>query len=205
MLRTIVAGAVAAAALAVPAPAALAHTPTFDCNFIAVQQEDVTGQAFVGVAWGYATDGGNPVSIRCYVEVNGSQVDTTVKGLYSEVGLAYDEDFRYFAGDTDVVTFHAEVCNPGCSRHDYQTVRGQIPDQTLLDLIDSVRQTVDNALDPAYRSACPILRLVGEAGLNILGLVVVDEEGVVYVAGQPVLCGPTAPATKGSVAYNTRD
>src|SRR5688500_11155395 len=78
VLKKIITAALAAGALALNAPVALADAPVYDCNFNSVQQADATGQNYEGAAWGWAVhpDGGN-VTIRCYVTVNGTEVSST--------------------------------------------------------------------------------------------------------------------------------
>lgn len=146
------------------------------CNYRAIQQEDATGQNFEGVAWGTAGDrNGGPVSVRCYTAVNGSEVSSTPTGS----GIAFAATagrLTYSAGETDVVTFHAEVCTTrGCFTDNYETERFQIPPQEVIDAINAI---VIEHIDPAL---CSILDDLA----GTYGPVVINEQGDIYVDGSP--------------------
>lgn len=104
MLRKLVVAVLVAGSLVAVNPApALAAAPTGDCAFHSVQQDDATGQNYEGVITAYAIDpDGRPISVRCYVTVNGTEVSSSPTG--SGVGFAAATGrITFSAGDTDVV------------------------------------------------------------------------------------------------------
>ena len=90
--------AVASGLLVAAAPPAQAAPLGFDCHFVVFSHVLLTGSptTFTGLAVGYSDINDNP-EIRCYVEVNGSDVASTPTGT----GI----DFAATAGQ---VTFTAE-------------------------------------------------------------------------------------------------
>ena len=132
MLKNITMASLTVCAILVTAPSALANDPLYDCDFSSVRQDAVTGQTFEGVASGYVVhlvDTG--ATIRCYIRVNGAEQTTTPTSAGATTGR-----LTYSAGNTDVVTFHAEVCSSshGCVTSDYETRRAQTPPQEINDL-----------------------------------------------------------------------
>ena len=111
-MRRVLFGALAAAAVAVSAPAAVADEPVAKCDFQSFQQGTLTGSSYVGVAFGYAVHaetGG--VALRCFVTVN----DVPAPDGSTEFGVsgpghatAYGT-VSFEAGDVDVVKFCTEV------------------------------------------------------------------------------------------------
>ena len=182
MFKKIMMAGLAVGALALGAPAAHADDPTFDCNFNSVQQEASTGQSFEGAAYGYVVHAGDAgATIRCYIAVNGSEVSSTPTGTGVTAGR-----LTYSAGDTDVVTFHAEVCTShGCSTHDYETVRQQIPPQEVIDALNAVIDLLnDNVFSQIDPTLCPLLAgLAGTYGPVTIGAdgdVSIDPLGLIW-------------------------
>lgn len=175
MLRRIIVGAVAAAALAVPAPAALADEPTYGCGYRLV--ETAASGAGQAVVWGYLAHAADTsATIRCSIVVNGNVAVTTDTGIVGPVKVVAGQG-QFSAGDTDVVTLRAEICTShGCVTKNSETTRTRIPPQEVLDLIFSLGDTLD-------ATVCGVTAIIGDAGFNILGLVVIHEGGDVYVAG----------------------
>ena len=166
MLKKILTAALAASALAFTAPVALADAPVYDCNFNSVQQEDATGQNYEGAAWGYVTHAeGGPVSVRAYITVNGSEVSSTPTG--SGTGAAFTQGrVTFSAGDTDSVVLWCEVTTThGTTRTPYTTTTSQIPPQEVLDLLDTVFQTVADVTKPADTIICLALKTLGAPGV----------------------------------------
>ncbi len=162
MFKKILTAALAAGALALNAPVALADDPVYDCNFNSVQQETATGQNYEGVAWGYATHpGGGTVSIRCYITVNGSEVASTPTG--TGTGAAFTQGRVTFAAtDSDNVLLWAEVTTDhGTTNHPYETTHTQIPPQAVLDVLDSVFDTIADVTKPADAVICLALKTAG--------------------------------------------
>ena len=167
MLRRIIVGSVAAAALTVPAPAALADEPTYGCDF---QVVETTNGAHQAVVWGYVVDPADTNTVlRCYIAVNGSEVVSTSPEPIGPVAFGVTQG-QFSAGNGDVVSYHAYVCtDQGCFTHDYETEQQQIPPQEV------------------YAAICGVTTVIGEAGLNVLGLVVVEPGGDVYLAHKLVI------------------
>ena len=190
MFKKILISSLALGTLALGAPAAQADDPQFACNFRAVQQQDATGQNFEGAAFGYvAHPGDGTATIRCFIAVNDSEVTSTPESTPTPAGVSATAGrLTYFAGETDVVTFHAEVCTShGCFVHDYETVRQQIPPQEVIDLLISVIDTIDailigiekDVIDPIV---CPIL--IGLEGDYAPLPIVINDQGDVFIAGE---------------------
>ena len=189
MFKKIMMAGLAVGALALGAPAAQADDPTFDCNFNSVQQEASTGQSFEGAAYGYIVHAGDAsATIRCYIAVNGGEASSTPTGTGVTAGR-----LTYSAGDTDVVTFHAEYCTShGCTTHDYETVRQEIPPQEVWDLLFALAETLDAALAPVFDAitniektvidpaVCPVL--AGLAGTY--GPVTINAQGDIFIDGE---------------------
>ncbi len=130
MFKKIMVAALAAGALALNAPVAMAEPPQFDCGFDSNQQELATGQNYEGVIYGYRTDAG---SLRCYITVNGSDVgaDVEVNGPGANA-----ERISFAAADTDSVQICWEGSGipSGCA----DSTHTQVPPQAVIDLLDSI-------------------------------------------------------------------
>ena len=159
LFKKIMMAGLAVGALALGAPAAHADDPTFDCNFNSVQQEASTGQAHEGAAYGFVVHAGDTsATIRCYIAVNGGEASSTPTSVGVTAGR-----LTYSAGDTDVVTFHAEVCTShGCFIHDYETVRQDVPPQEVWDLLFSLAETLDATLAPVYAAIDGVITLLND-------------------------------------------
>lgn len=166
MLKKLMLASLAAGALALNAPAALADNPTYDCNFNAVQQDDATGQNFEGTAYGYAyhTSGGT-VTIRCYLTVNGTEVSSTPTGSGDPAAFTQGR-VTFQAGDTDVVLLWAEVTAHGTTtRTSYPTSTSQLPPQEVIDVIDDIFGIIADVTKPADVIICGGLQAAGTPAL----------------------------------------
>ena len=108
-MRPFAIAALLAAALA-GVPAAHADSPLFDCNFHTIAQATLTGgeNTFVGIAYGYvASTGVEPVSIRCYVLVDGTEAASTPVGTGTSVATAHGM-ITFTATESQDVKFCAE-------------------------------------------------------------------------------------------------
>ena len=178
-MRThVLAAVLAAAALTTQAPAAQAGEPEHQCSYDALSHDAVTGQTFEGVVWGYVVHaGGGPVQIRCYVTVSGVEQDSTDLPVFVDgVGLAFGR-LTFAADPTERVEVCSEVTTPhGSFDHCYgATNSGPFPPQEWFDLVDDAIAATD---------LCTWTRLIGGRGFNVLGQVVVDADGDVYLAGK---------------------
>ncbi len=166
MLKKILTASLAAGALALNAPVALADAPVYDCNFNSVQQETATGQNYEGAAWGFAVHAeGGPVSIRCFITVNGTEVTSTPTGTGS--GAATTQGRVTFAAtETDVVVLWAEVTTVhGTTSTPYQTTNTQIPPQEVIDVLNAVFDTFADVSKPADAVICLGLKTAGVPGV----------------------------------------
>ncbi|HVF04827.1 MAG TPA: hypothetical protein VNA20_08310 [Frankiaceae bacterium] len=179
MLKNLAVSTVAAAALALGAPAATADAPVYDCRLRSVQQDDVTGSAYRGVLAGViAHDADSALSIRCRITVNGVTQAQTPVGSGTTVAATHQE-VSFAAGGSDVV----QVCADYSSGHGSGTTCItvgiiQIPPQEVYELFD-------NAPPPNWYDSvvCPALKtLAGNHG----GVLVVNGQGDVYVNGEPL-------------------
>ncbi|HVF03867.1 MAG TPA: hypothetical protein VNA20_03425 [Frankiaceae bacterium] len=105
----------AVSALAFSAPAAQADAPTYDCRYVASQEDTITGSTYQGVLVGYIVHADpSAVSIRCYVTVNGVPQSGADTGTGSGTTFATAQrDIEFTAGDTDIV----RVCAQYTSSH----------------------------------------------------------------------------------------
>ena len=184
LLKKIILAALALGAITVPAPSAMADEPTFGCGFRSVQQDDATGQNYEGVAYGYIAHAeGGEVSIRCAIEVSGSEVTSTPPGT----GTAFASTagrVTFAAADTEVVTMCAWVVVHGVARAKVcsETNRVQIPPQEVIDLINDVFRILNEQIfipivDPLI---CP--RLAEREGTY--GPVTIGPDGDVSIDGE---------------------
>ena len=173
MFKKILLVAAATSALALNAPVAHADAPTADCGFESVQQADATGQSYEGVAYGSVAHGeGGPVSIRCYVTVNGTVAASTPTGTGTGFAITQGR-ITFAAAETDDVRLCYEATTvhgleSGCG----ETTNTQIPPQEVIDLLNSILVLVDPTI-------CDALKLVA----GNYGPIVIDAQGDVYVNG----------------------
>ena len=155
-----IAAAVLAAALALPVSPARAAAPNGDCHF-AVAQVRGSGQIHRGVIFGYAVDDAlAPVSVYCYLTVNGGFVVATPAG--AGTGFAVTAaPAEALIRDTDAVAL-CTVINGGTSC--VPSPKTLVPSQEVVDLL------------------CTVTRTIGGMGFDILGLVRIEPDGYVYVA-----------------------
>lgn len=169
MLRSFVAAVTVAASLAFGPPAS-ADPEQFGC----VGGEEVyttDGSSYVTAAVGYLVHPqGGVSSARCFIRANGStQVGSTQAGTFGPgYAVAYGP-IRFTATPYDTL----EICFEGRSDHggllDCRPVYvSQVPPQAVWDAV------------------CAMLVEIGTRGFNILGLVVIDPGGDVYVNGSRV-------------------
>lgn len=175
MLKRIAIAALAAGALALNAPAALADQPTYDCAMPTVQQDELTGQSHQGVMVVMIAHEG-PVSITCRVVVQGvTQVSVSASGQGLAVGA---RDFSYIAETYELIQLCADytsVHHSGTTCVTLGTI--QIPPQIMYDTVDSVLEQVGPILDPPL---CEALKLLAPG----IGPISINSQGDVYVDGQ---------------------
>ena len=139
MLKRIMIASMALGTIVFSAPAALADEPLSGCG-VQMLHYDPLGPGYEGAVWGYvihAGDGG--ATVRCYIAVNGSEVSSTPTSNGLTAGRV-----TFSAGDTDVVSLHAEVCTShGCSTVDFEVDRPQLPPQEVIDLLVALYGIVD--------------------------------------------------------------
>ena len=159
-------------ALAVNAPVAHADAPTASCGFDSVQQTDATGQNYEGAAYGYAVHTDGPISIRCYVTVNGSEEDSTPTGSGTNVATTAGR-VQFAATETDDVRLCAEVTAHGTTTTTCDpSTNTQVPPQEVIDLINSFLILVDPTI-------CDALKAVK----GTYGPILIDDQGDVYING----------------------
>ena len=191
MLKKISMAALAAGALALNAPAAIAEPTAVDCGFNTVAQETATGgqDTFTGAAYGYVvtSTAGNAVSVRCDVRVDGTTVASTPTGSGTTVATSQGQ-VTYTATDTQDVDLCAvwtdgstsgEVCG--------ETTTTQIPPQEVIDAINSVFDLIADAtagLDPIICGA--LLTAGAPAAVNTLAPTVSmdGDDCDIYVQGE---------------------
>ena len=105
-----------------------------DCRLTAAQQDDLSGQNVEGTLNGSVADPtGAPVSLRCYVTVNGVQAPgASVSGAGTGVAVA-SGPVSYEATDTDDVEVCTEV--DGTTQSCVGVSNTQAPPQEVLDLL----------------------------------------------------------------------
>ena len=123
----------------------------YDCGFNTVAQEDATGgqDTFTGAAYGYVVSTG-AVSIRCFVEVDGSEVASTGTGTGTGTATTAGP-VTYTASDTQTVELCAEWTGVTSGRECFETTTTQIPPQVLIDLINDLLDLVFTTLDPVFQ------------------------------------------------------
>ncbi|HVF05049.1 MAG TPA: hypothetical protein VNA20_09425 [Frankiaceae bacterium] len=187
-----VAALVTAVAVAAVAPAAAHPTHHYqgDCWLRSVQQGDATGIHFVGVlAVAYAATTADslpapqaPISATCDVRVNG-----VVRGSVSAAGLglaagvasvAFPSDDDDLVEMCERVTVAGEVHNE-CRELPRPSNQPPPPDPVTV-LLDLVNEVLDSLWEPVDAAVCPAFRAARAAGVPGI-----DEEGDVYVAGEP--------------------
>ncbi|HVF06930.1 MAG TPA: hypothetical protein VNA20_18985 [Frankiaceae bacterium] len=177
MSKRLATALLAAAALALPAPAALADAPAYDCRIRFMQEDDVTGGGYQARVVGVIAHPGGPVSIRCRITVN----DRTVQQTYASgdhVAVAADR-FTFVASDIDVVALCADYTSDHASGTSCDTLGStQIPPQVVYDTLESVLAQVWPVTDPVI---CGVLQAVAPG----TGPVYINGQGDVYVAGEP--------------------
>ena len=190
MLKKIMLGSLAVAAIALNAPAAQALATTGECGFNTVAQETATGgqDTFTGVAYGYAVaDPGASTSVYCEVRVNGSAVAATPAGASGQVSTSAGQ-VTYTASDTDNVELCAvwtdgEFCG--------ETTTTQFPPEAVFDAIDLVFATLEPVLvtidqilhDVTSIPDATICPIIASLSPGVPGVVDISAEGDVAVAG----------------------
>lgn len=199
LLKKLMMAGLAAGALALNAPAAVADAPTFDCNFNSLHQEDATGQNYEGVAWGYVHHaGGGPVSIRCYITVNGTPASSTPTGT-GDTAATTAGRVTFAAGETDNVLLWAEVTTVhGTINQPYPTSTTQIPPQEVIDLLIDIATLIDEQLAPVWDeinnlviqhidpALCDLLKMFpGTYGTPPGPVITINAQGDVFIDGEP--------------------
>ncbi|HVF06934.1 MAG TPA: hypothetical protein VNA20_19005 [Frankiaceae bacterium] len=177
MSKRIATAALAAAALALTAPGALADQPTFDCRLRSVQQDTVTGGTFQGVLTALIVYADGPVSIRCFVTVNGvPRAQAAASG--DRVAVAAEE-VSFAAGDSDVMRLCADYTSGhGAGTWCASSGWGPFPPDFVYETLDGVLSQVWPVVDPVV---CAALKAIAPGA----GTVYVNGQGDVYVDGEP--------------------
>ena len=195
MLKKLLMGSLAVAALALNAPVAQAAAVTADCGFNTIAQETATGgqDTFTGAAYGFAVSDGGDVSVYCEVRVNGSPVAATDPGPSGPVSVTAGP-VTYTASDTDNVELCAVYSGPGGSGEVCgETTTTQIPPEAVFDLIDLIFETLLPIFEEIDRILievtsipdfiiCPILMA---AAPGVPGVVDIEPEGDTSILGEP--------------------
>jgi hypothetical protein len=208
MFKHLAIGTLAAASLAMPAPPALASHATYDCWFHGVAHETVTGgpDTYVAVAYGYIASPtpGEAVSIQCVVEVDNSGVGGSNTGSSTQFATTNGPPFYYTASDTQDVKLCAYWTAGNESGEEcFETTNQNLVSQEVLDLLDSVFQTLEDVTRPADPLLCPVLATLRSDIVN--GTIVIAEDGDVSVLGNVLVeCPPyesstVVPITQGTV------
>ena len=170
--------ALAAAALVLAHSAAYADEPTYECQVRAYPDRlDNPTRMDDWLAVGVVAHDDAAVSIRCYFELNGATLSTTQ--TVTGDGAAVVVDRLSYYGDT---TTGLSLCAKATVAGHPDAVRCrpfrviQVPPQEVIDLVNDA--FVDH-VDPLL---CDVLADVDEPP----GPVVVDEEGDLYVLGEPM-------------------
>lgn len=161
------AATVVLATLALLGNAAVAHadTPVRTCRFAAFTTD---GATYAGYAAGSITHaGGGQVTIQCYVTVNGDEVASTGTSIGETTAVVGDE-ISFVAGDTDDV----DICTRSTTEHG---------------LVDNECFDTTQTSDPSAILLCSVTSFIGGMGFNVLGLVVIEADGDVLIAGVTVL------------------
>ena len=173
MLRFMV-PALVAGLLALPATAAHADDPTYQCGMDVVQNHALTGAPYTGVGWGYAVHAGTtPVNIRCVVTINGTDVDEPEFHVDNPGhGVTYGT-LGFLASPDDVVRLCAVVTTVehGTQRFCRDATNTQFPPQEVIDAV------------------CDVTSTVGQMGFDILGVVKIEPDGDVIVGVTVWDCG----------------
>ncbi len=172
MFKKLLIASLAAGALALNAPVALADDPAYDCGFDSNHQASVTGQNYEGVIYGYVAHAGDNPSIRCYITVNGNEVGAEVTASGANAG-ANAARVSFAASDTDAVAICWDVTTShGTTSDCAESTHIQIPPQAVLDALNSVLEQIDPTI-------CPVL--AGLAGTY--GVITVGSDGDISVNG----------------------
>ena len=164
--------------------------PRPHCRFFGFFEENTTGQNGEGAVEGSATaeefdaPTGSPVSIRCGIRVNGTEVASSPTA--SGAGAASTAGRVTFAADeTDVVEVCAFVTTVGGNHVRCTAVTSaSSPPQEVKDAGGAAEQFGREFLDPAM---CPFFATIA----GTYGPVTINAQGDVFVNGQPVLdCPP---------------
>jgi hypothetical protein len=150
--------------LGLGAPAAWADAPVRTCRFVAYS----TGlDTFSAVAVGTLVhDNDDNLSIRCYIQVNNVPGNGTPTGTGSDVAVTAGV-FTFTASPFDSV----EICTQ------FTTIHGSVTECFETSSADEPPQAVFDLL-------CVATGFIGaNGGINILGQLVIDSTGDVFVLG----------------------
>lgn len=123
-----------------PSPSSPGSGATIGCDFTTFASEVVTGggETFTGVAYGYVKgDATEPVAIRCYVTVDGTEVAMTPTGTGTATATTAGQ-VTYTATETQEVELCAEWPSGPIGAVCSETVTTQFPPQEVLDSVNAV-------------------------------------------------------------------
>jgi hypothetical protein len=175
VLRKLAAAAIVAAACTVNVPAAHAGVVRSACQADTTDVDTAigSGDTYTGYAYGYAVfDDQATHTLRCYVTVDGTEVDSTGTGTGVGVVVAQSQ-VTYVAAEYSWVELCTEI--DGVTVNCGLVSQSQIPPQEFLDAIDAIVGTVNdskpNLVDPIL---CPVLASLAP---GIPGVVDINAEG----------------------------
>jgi hypothetical protein len=169
--------ALAAAALALPVPHALADEPVYGCDYTTALQQQFGGSNYEAAAFGWVVHAGSAVTIRCTIESHGYEYSGTptaagdsVAVTAGRVSLVADQDF--------VVCAHVTVSGHDPITDCHQGEHYQVPPEVFFDLYEVLNDLVIAYVDPTI---CAVL----DDYAGTYGPVTINEQGDVFVLGEP--------------------
>lgn len=185
VLRALLTASVTAALVAAGAPAAHAAPLGFDCRFVMVSHDLLTGNSsenvYTGFAVGYS-DVGDNAQIRCYVKVDGSEAASTPTGTGT--------DFAVTSGqltftDLGFIEFCAAPADDPSTHSCRPATRTEIPYADATEIATLVGAAI----------ICPVLALVD--GVRVPGIVEVKDGDLYLLTFQVWDCPPFSPPGNG--------
>lgn len=181
----------------VPDPACeLEHDVRAGCGFDSVQQDTATGQNYEGAAYGYAANTtGGPITVRCYITVNGVPAAAGSTPVGAGAGVATTAGPISFEAATGA---DVEMCTEvnGTTIECGDSTNTQIPPQEVIDLIVFITSIPDPLI-------CPIIEDIADLGVEVPGVLEfgdpsdpTGDPADIYLAGDLFWdCPPYEPPT----------